>query len=195
MDFSIFFLLPGTCQKATYLSQMQIVQTISNDNEAFVFRSSKEQRFLEVNFLHILYCSTSEKSWGANIVTRGSKRLFWSRVLDSLRPERTTMTRVDTRVNMAATHGQGGGWWGDTPMHVVKPYVVTYAVFRLYHPPSRSKNDRCSPMCDGCLCLTSDIGRAKGNVVLAHGLSKENDLSNLFLVYIMHPRVGVICII
>ncbi len=32
-------------------------------------------------------------------------------------------------------------------MHVVKPYVVTYAVFRLYHPPSRSKNDRCSPMC------------------------------------------------
>ncbi len=43
-----------------------------------------------------------------------------------------------------------GGWWGDTPMHVVKPYVVTYAVFRLYHPPSRSKNDRCSPMCVGC---------------------------------------------
>ena len=45
--------------------------------------------------------------------------------------------------------GKGGGWWGDTPMHVVKPYVVTYAVFRLYHPPSRSKNDRCSPICDG----------------------------------------------
>ncbi len=43
--------------------------------------------------------------------------------------------------------GKGGGWWGDTPMHVVKPFVVTYAVFRLYHPPSRSKNDRCSPMC------------------------------------------------
>ncbi len=40
-----------------------------------------------------------------------------------------------------------GGWWGDTPMHVVKPYVVTYAVFKLYHPPSRCKNDRCSPMC------------------------------------------------
>ncbi len=52
-----------------------------------------------------------------------------------------------------ATHGQGGGWWGDTPMHVVKPYVVTYAVFRLYHPPSRSKNDRCSPMCGYGECL------------------------------------------
>ncbi len=25
--------------------------------------------------------------------------------------------------------GKGGGWGGDTPMHVVKPYVVTYAFF------------------------------------------------------------------
>ncbi len=33
---------------------------------------------------------------------------------------------------------RGEGWWGDTPMHVAKPYVVTYAFFRLYHPPSRS---------------------------------------------------------
>ncbi len=45
------------------------------------------------------------------------------------------------------TWARGGGWWGDTPMHVVKPYVVTYAVFKLHHPPSSSKNDRCSPMC------------------------------------------------
>ncbi len=29
----------------------------------------------------------------------------------------------------AVTDGQGGGWWGDTPMHEVKPYVVTYAFF------------------------------------------------------------------
>ncbi len=96
-----FFLLPGTCQKATYLSQIQIVLTICNDNAAFVLRGLKEQRFLEIKVFHTLYCSTCERSCGAYRITRGSKRLFWSRVLDSLRPQKKKMTRVDTRVNMA----------------------------------------------------------------------------------------------
>ncbi len=41
----------------------------------------------------------------------------------------------------------GYTWARGGMMHVVKPCVVTYAVFRLYHPPSRSKNERRWPMC------------------------------------------------
>ncbi len=51
-------------------------------------------------------------------------------------------------------------------MHVVKHYVVTYAVFKLYHPPSRSKNDRCSPMC-GQRAL---LGHTKGPLKTARDL-------------------------
>ncbi len=69
-------------------------------------------------------------------------------VRGSRAPGMTKKRTMSESVRTLCTHGQGGGWWGDTPMHVVKPYLVTYAVYRLYHPPSRSKNDRCSPMCD-----------------------------------------------
>ncbi len=45
--------------------------------------------------------------------------------------------RRSSYVALGHTWARGGGWWGDSSMQVVKPYVVTYAVFKLYHPPSR----------------------------------------------------------
>ncbi len=74
----------------------------------------------------------------------------WARIYNSVhsRLRNAILILGKTLLYFMRLHmGQGGEWWGDTPMHVVKPYVVTYAVFRPYHPPSRSKNDRCSPMC------------------------------------------------
>ncbi len=43
---------------------------------------------------------------------------------------------VSSAFSQLPTHGQGDGdEGGDTPMQVVKPFVATRAVFRLYHPP------------------------------------------------------------
>ncbi len=60
---------------------------------------------------------------------------------------------------VATTHGQGG-MVGGCPHACGQTLCSNVCIFWLYHPPSRSENDRCSPMC-GCYhpCIVVQGGR------------------------------------